>query len=48
MARDPYGLFHLTLNNLPGDDPEKPPQTEWLNMGFWQVSHALFPLSVRN
>lgn len=38
MTSDPYGLFHLTLNHLPGQDPTIPPQTEWLNMGFWKVS----------
>ncbi|KAF5377499.1 hypothetical protein D9615_005348 [Tricholomella constricta] len=35
-ASDPYGLFHLALNKLPGDDDNVPPKTEWLNMGFWQ------------
>lgn len=35
---DPYGLFHLSLNRLPGEIPDAPPRTEWLNMGFWKVS----------
>jgi len=47
MTKDPYGLFHLTLNRLPGDDPGIPPQTEWLNMGFWQVGCTPYPLSTR-
>ena len=34
---DPYGLFHLSLNKLPFDDPNSPPATEWLNMGYWKV-----------
>ena len=38
---DPYGLFHLTLNKLPSEDPNSPPLTEWLNMGYWKVGHAL-------
>lgn len=29
-TRDPYGLFHLSLNE--GAD------TEWLNMGYWEAS----------
>ncbi|KAJ6610058.1 S-adenosyl-L-methionine-dependent methyltransferase, partial [Mycena sp. CBHHK59/15] len=35
-SADPYGLFHLTLNRLPLDDPAAPPRTEWLNMGYWR------------
>ncbi|KAF8078561.1 S-adenosyl-L-methionine-dependent methyltransferase [Lyophyllum atratum] len=35
-ATDPYGLFHLSLNKLPGESVDIPPKTEWLNMGFWQ------------
>lgn len=35
-SSDPYGLFHLTLNKLPGEDGD--PKTEWLNMGYWKVS----------
>ncbi|KAF8912719.1 hypothetical protein CPB84DRAFT_1742213 [Gymnopilus junonius] len=35
---DPYGLFHLTLNRLPSQDPSLPPKTEWLNMGYWKCS----------
>lgn len=50
MTKDPYGLFHLTLNRLPGDDPGIPPQTEWLNMGFWRDTdvfpHACAALAV--
>jgi hypothetical protein len=34
---DPYGLFHLSLNKLPGESPEADPKTEWLNMGYWKV-----------
>jgi len=41
-AGDPYGLFHLTLNKLPGEDPLALPKTEWLNMGFWKDT-AVFP-----
>ncbi|EIN13682.1 S-adenosyl-L-methionine-dependent methyltransferase [Punctularia strigosozonata HHB-11173 SS5] len=33
-ARDPYGTFHITLNVRPGDG-QNPPDTEWLNMGYW-------------
>lgn len=36
-SNDPYGLFHLSLNTTPQDDPNGPPRTEWLNMGFWKV-----------
>jgi hypothetical protein len=36
-ARDPYGLFHLSLNKLPSDNPEASPRTEWLNMGYWKA-----------
>ena len=32
---DPYGTFHIPFNKVPGG-PD-PPQTEWLNMGFWKV-----------
>jgi len=42
MAADPYGLFHLSLNKLPGEDPNIPPETEWLNMGFWRNTNV-FP-----
>ncbi|KAK0245786.1 S-adenosyl-L-methionine-dependent methyltransferase [Armillaria nabsnona] len=35
---DPYGTFHHSLNKLPGEDPNAPPKTEWLNMGYWKVS----------
>ena len=38
VVKDPYGLFHLTLNHLPGDDVSAPPKTEWLNMGYWKVN----------
>ena len=48
MIKDPYGLFHLTLNKLPREDPSVPPQTEWLNMGFWRVSDATYPPSTMN
>jgi hypothetical protein len=36
-SEDPYGLFHLSLNKLPGDSPETSPRTEWLNMGYWKA-----------
>ena len=36
---DPYGTFHLQLNAVPGQPG--PPDTEWLNMGFWKVIHKL-------
>ncbi|KAF9481373.1 S-adenosyl-L-methionine-dependent methyltransferase [Pholiota conissans] len=35
-STDPYGLFHLSLNRLPSDDPDSLPKTEWLNMGYWK------------
>lgn len=38
-SSDPYGLFHLSLNKLPGENDEEDPKTEWLNMGYWKVSH---------
>lgn len=34
---DPYGLFHLSLNKLPFEDPNSLPETEWLNLGYWKV-----------
>lgn len=37
-ATDPYGLFHLSLNRLPGENADVDPKTEWLNMGYWKVS----------
>lgn len=37
-SSDPYGLFHLSLNKLPGENPHTEPKTEWLNMGYWKVS----------
>lgn len=37
---EPYGTFHVRLNKvLGGPDP---PQTEWLNMGFWKDT-VVFP-----
>jgi Na+/proline symporter len=39
-SSDPYGLFHLSLNKLPGENPHTDPKTEWLNMGYWKVSCA--------
>ncbi|KAJ7293638.1 S-adenosyl-L-methionine-dependent methyltransferase [Mycena rebaudengoi] len=38
-AADPYGLFHLSLNELPTDTAG--PRTEWLNMGYWKVGSIL-------
>lgn len=39
---DPYGTFHHSLNRLPGEDPDAPPKTEWLNMGYWKNT-SVFP-----
>jgi hypothetical protein len=47
-AKDPYSLFHLTLNKLPGDDHATLPRTEWLNMGFWRVSNVIYSPSIRS
>ncbi|KAJ7110152.1 S-adenosyl-L-methionine-dependent methyltransferase [Mycena epipterygia] len=35
-SADPYGEFHLSLNQLPTDAPGAGPRTEWLNMGYWK------------
>jgi len=35
-SKDPYNLFHLTLNKRPGDQ-SKVPSTEWLNIEYWKV-----------
>lgn len=32
---DPYGLFHLELNESSGNASNA--KTEWLNMGYWNV-----------
>jgi len=40
-AQDPYGLFHLSLNQLPGENSHRP-KTEWLNMGYWKDTD-IFP-----
>ncbi|KAI9445270.1 S-adenosyl-L-methionine-dependent methyltransferase [Lactarius indigo] len=37
---DPYGTFHIPFNKVPGG--ADPPQTEWLNMGFWKDT-VVFP-----
>ncbi|KAH6917326.1 hypothetical protein BKA70DRAFT_1395150 [Coprinopsis sp. MPI-PUGE-AT-0042] len=37
-----YGLFHLDLNRQPGEPKDKPPSTEWLNMGYWK-NEPVFP-----
>ncbi|KAI0068358.1 hypothetical protein BV25DRAFT_1846343 [Artomyces pyxidatus] len=37
---DPYGTFHLALNERPGETGQ--PHTEWLNMGFWKETDV-FP-----
>lgn len=42
-STDPYGLYHLSLNRLPGQPDDAPVKTEWLNMGFWEV--RLYALS---
>lgn len=36
QSKDPYDLFHLTLNKRPGDQSTIP-STEWLNVGYWKV-----------
>ncbi|KAF4605259.1 hypothetical protein EYR40_004042 [Pleurotus pulmonarius] len=38
-SKDPYDLFHLSLNQISDTEP---PQTEWLNMGFWRDTNV-FP-----
>uniref|UniRef100_A0A8H8CPS6 phosphoethanolamine N-methyltransferase n=1 Tax=Psilocybe cubensis TaxID=181762 RepID=A0A8H8CPS6_PSICU len=45
-SNDPYGLFHLTLNKAPSQDPNLPPATEWLNMGYWKNTKS-FPEACR-
>jgi len=35
-SKDPYDLFHPTLNKRPGYQ-SKIPSTEWLNIGYWKV-----------
>jgi hypothetical protein len=37
ILKDPYSLFHLSLNKMPGENPESDPHTEWLNVGYWKV-----------
>lgn len=39
---DPYGSFHIAFNVRPGDDGKKCPETEWLNMGYWEETEC-FP-----
>ncbi|PPQ88637.1 hypothetical protein CVT25_010213 [Psilocybe cyanescens] len=46
-SKDPYGLFHLTLNKLPSQDPKLPPATEWLNMGYWKNTQS-FPAACQD
>ncbi|KAK1232678.1 hypothetical protein PQX77_004154 [Marasmius sp. AFHP31] len=41
-SSDPYNLFHLSLNRLPGEDKNASPKTEWLNMGLWKDTRV-FP-----
>ena len=41
--REVYGDFHRALNVLPGRENE-PPNTEWLNMGYWEVRGAQFTI----
>lgn len=41
QSSDPYGLFHLSLNKLPGESEEGDPRTEWLNMGYWKVGRKI-------
>jgi hypothetical protein len=40
QAADPYGTFHYKLNWVPGQSPTERPKTEWLNLGYWKVSHT--------
>jgi hypothetical protein len=42
-SSEPYGLFHLDMNKLPGAGGISIPQTEWLNMGYWKVLVKPFP-----
>ncbi|KAG6850500.1 hypothetical protein H0H93_012501 [Arthromyces matolae] len=42
QSKDPYGLFHLSLNKLPGEATDSSPKTEWLNMGYWKNTN-IFP-----
>ncbi|KAF8350013.1 S-adenosyl-L-methionine-dependent methyltransferase [Amanita rubescens] len=44
-SKDPYHLFHLTLNKRPGDQ-SKVPSTEWLNIGYWKDTD-IFPDACR-
>jgi hypothetical protein len=39
-TKDPYGVYHLSLNVRPDADSSVGPDTEWLNMGYWKVNHA--------
>ena len=43
-SKDPYGSFHLALNE-DGGVPEvgTQPQSEWLNMGYWKVRWVVEP-----
>lgn len=42
LTSDPYGTFHLGLNKLPSDEADdRPPKTEWLNMGYWKVCYMI-------
>lgn len=42
-----YGLFHLALNRQPGEPQDKPPSTEWLNMGYWKVTSPQYYTGLR-
>ncbi|KAF8525082.1 S-adenosyl-L-methionine-dependent methyltransferase [Hysterangium stoloniferum] len=42
VREDPYGSFHIALNVRPGEDGRKRPETEWLNMGYWEKAEC-FP-----
>jgi hypothetical protein len=44
-TKDPYGLFHLSLNAGPGKMPERA-KTEWLNMGYWKARMIRFELCI--
>ncbi|KAF8508513.1 S-adenosyl-L-methionine-dependent methyltransferase [Gautieria morchelliformis] len=39
---DPYGTYHIGLNNRSRDDTTMQPETEWLNMGYWKDTQC-FP-----
>lgn len=44
---DPYGAYHIGLNVRPDADSSVPPNTEWLNMGYWKVNPISAPYGAR-